>query len=243
MPVSYTPYPKRSLIRLTFGSGGWLFLLTLLAAIALAAVSMVQMQTGQRLDANGQDATASVVKKTSRLNGTGTNKVHTRSFTVSYQFKTAQGANIRDIQGVSEEFYRAVAVGDQRPVRYLPSDPMTSEIEIGHGAQGGNQFMMLAALLFVVGLGGLFIWFRRAGAKISLRETGEIRHAEVVAHDLIKRKSAAAKYGRATWRDGNITGQTGALPVAALPDVGTMITLYAGPSGKPAIWEGEVGSR
>lgn len=240
------PFPKRSLIGLTFGSGGWLFLVVLLAAIGFTAISLAQIDMGQRLDVNGRDATAVVVKMASRINGVGT-RSRTTSFTVSYQFKTADGANIRGIQSVSERFYNSVAKGDQRPVRYLPSDPKTSEIEIGRGTRAGSVFLMLAAVLIVVGFGGIAIWFHRARAKIKLRDTGDIRHAQVMAHELIARGKSGKtprKYGRATWRDeADNVGQTGALLIGALPSVGQSITLYTGPSGKPAVWEGEVGSR
>ncbi|NOX41465.1 MAG: DUF3592 domain-containing protein [Alphaproteobacteria bacterium] len=248
MSKTIGPFPKRSLISLTFGSGGWLFLVVLLVAIGIIAISLAQKDMGQRLDANGRNTTAIVIKMASRINnGTGTNKSHTRSFTVSYQFKTADGANIRDIQNVSEGFYNSVAKGDQRPVRYLPSDPKTSEIEIGRGTRAGSNFLMLAVLLIVVGFGGIAIWFRRARAKIKLRDTGEVRHAQVMAHEpIVRGKSGKTppKYGHATWRDkaGNV-GQTGALLIDKLPGVGQSITLYTGPSGKPAVWEGEVGSR
>jgi len=245
MSKTIGPFHKRSLISLTFGSGGWLFLVVLLAAIGITAVSLAQKDMGQRLDANGQNATAIVIKMASRINGTS--KRHTRSFTVSYQFKTVDGANIRDIQNVSEGFYNSVAKGDQRPVRYLPSDPKTSEIEIGRGARAGSVFLMLAALLIVVGFGGIAIWFRRARAKIKLRDTGDVRHAQVMAHELIVRGKSGKtppKYGHATWRDkADNVGQTGALLIDKIPGVGQSITLYTGPSGKPAVWEGEVGTR
>jgi len=247
MSKTIGPFPKRSIISLTFGSGGWLFLVVLLAAIGITVVSLVQKDIGQRLDVNGQNATAIVIKMASRINGVGTSKSRTRSFTVSYQFKTADGANIRDIQNVSEGFYNSVAKGNQRPVRYLPSDPKTSEIEPGRGMRAGSNFLMLAALLVVVSIGGIAIWFRRARAKIKLRDTGDIRHAQVMAHELIVRGKSGKtppKYGHATWRDkADNVGQTGALLIDKLPSVGQSITLYTSPSGKPAVWEGEVGSR
>lgn len=243
MSNAHNRFPKRSLISLTFGAGGWLFLIVLFAAIGLGLSAVFLIQTGQDFTRDGQNADAVIISKFSRINASGNSTTRNTVYTVRYRFKTASGTPVNGIQGVSKAFFDSVEKDGRYPVRYLSYDPNTSEVEIGRGAQGGGKFLILAALLFVVGLGGLIIWFRRAGAKIALRDTGQIRHAEVMAHDLIERKSAAAKYGRAIWRDGDNTGQTGAVPIDRLPDVGQMITLYTGPSGKPAIWEGEVGTR
>ncbi len=243
MPNSDTHFPKRSLISLTFGAGGWMFLIVLVMAIGLGLSSVLSLQTEQDFTREGQTAEAVILSKSTRINGMGTGKTRNTVYTVRYQFETANGTPENGIQGVSKAFFDSVEKDRTYPVRYLLSDPTTSEIEIGRGVQSGNQFLQLSALLFVVGLGGMIIWVRRAKAKITLRDSGEIRRAEVMAHDLIVRKNAEAKYGRATWREGDNIGQTGALPVNSLPQVGQMITLYTVPSGKPAIWEGEVGTR
>jgi len=243
MPTPHPPYPKRSLICLTLGAGGWLFLIAFLAALAFGANAVMQMQVNDTLARDGLDATAVITQKSSRINGAGTGKTRNTVYTVRYQFTAADGTPTTGIQTVSKTFFDSVAVDDQRPARYLPENPTTAEIEIGRGEQARSGFVKIASLLLAVGLGGLFIWFRRAHAKISLRETGEIRHAEVMAHNLIERKNAAAKYGRATWRDGDTIGQTSAMLIEGLPNVGEMITIYSTSSGKPAIWEGEVGTR
>jgi len=243
MFTPHPPYPKRSLIRLSLGAGGWLFLLALLASLALGAITVMQMQVNNSLARAGLDASAVITHKSSRLNVAGPSKNRTTTYTVRYSFTTADGTPTQGVQNVSKAFFDSVAVGDQRPARYLPANPKTAEVQLGRGKQASSGFLTIAALLFVVGLGGMFIWLRRAQAKISLRETGDMRRAKVMARDLIERKSAAAKHGRAIWRDGDITGQTGTLPVGSLPDVGQMITIYAAPTGKPAIWEGEVGTR
>ena len=243
MSNSDAPFPKRSLISLTFGAGGWMFLIVLFVAIVLGLSAVLSLQTGQDFTREGQTTEAVILSKSARINGAGTGKARTTVYTVRYRFETADGTPENGIQGVSKAFFDSVEKDRNYPVRYLVSDPTTSEVEIGRGAKAGNQFLMVSALLFVVGLGGMAIWVRRAKAKITLRDSGEIRRAEVMAHDLIERKNAKAKYGRATWREGDNIGQTGAIPVDRLPDVGQMITLYTAPSGKPAIWEGEVGTR
>ena len=243
MPNSQTHFPKRSLINQTFRAGGWMFLIVLLLAIGLGLSAVLSAQTEQDFTREGQNAEAVIIKKSTRINGSGTGKARNTVYTVRYRFKTADGTLENGIQSVSKAFFDSVEKDGQYPVRYLLSNPKTSEVEIGRGAKAGTQFLQLAALLFVIGLGGMVIWVRRAKAKITLRDTGEIRRAEVMAHDLIERKNAEAKYGRATWREGDNIGQTGALPVNRLPQVGQMIMLYTAPSGKPAIWEGEVGTR
>ncbi len=237
MPNILSYYPKRSLIGLTFRSGGWMFLFVLFLATVFGFSAVMSAQTEQAFIREGQTTEAVIIKKSSDSTS------HSTSYTVSYQFETADGTSEYDIQGVSRAFFDSVEKGHRYPVRYLPSNPTASEIEIGHGAKSGDQFMTLAALLFVIGFGGMLIWVRRAKAKITLRNTGEIHRAEVMAHDLIERRNGEAKYGRAIWREGDNIGQTGALPLGNLPQVGQMITLYTAPSGKPAIWEGEVGTR
>lgn len=220
-----------------------MFLIVLVMAFGLGISAVLSAQTEQDFTRQGQTTEAVIIQKSTRINGSGTGKARNTVYTVRYRFDTVDGTSENGIQSVSKAFFDSVKKDGRYPVRYLLSDATTSEIEIGRGAKIGAQLLQFAALLFAVGLGGMAIWIRRAKAKITLRDSGEIRHAEVMAHDLIERKNAKAKYGRATWREGGNTGQTGALPVNSLPQVGQMITLYTAPSGKPAIWEGEVGTR
>lgn len=119
--------------------------------------------SGQELEANGIETTASIlnkkmVKRRSSSSKAGGNKIRKRStrYLVRYQFKTGDG-RFRDRKSVSRDFFDKVKFGDKVPVRYLEADPSQNEIELG--TYNSNSWIAggIGAALVLLGTAILFL--------------------------------------------------------------------------------------
>jgi len=241
-------FPKRTTFALFWRDGGWMFMVVILVALAFAVFAVSARREAQSLTRDGRDAMGVITQKYQRMSGTSSSRSRTTTYYVRYTFKNAAGAQVKDIQDVSDAFYHRVKDGDQLQVRYLPEHPTTSEIEQGRAASASILWEAVALAIFIGGLIGLIVWLRRARARVMLRDHGVSLQAIVTAHDLIKRgknRKLPPKHGRALWRDdADGTGRTLVHLIGDLPAVKQDIVIFADPLKKQrSVWEGDVGSR
>ncbi len=234
-------YKKRSVVAIFWRSGGWIALLLIAAGIGIGLFNVTSRQAGSLLASEGQEVLGEITNKARSRNG------KSYSYRVSYYFPARNDPYSPGLQDVTASFYDGVEVGDEVPVRYLPSDPTISEVDVGRTATMGWRGLALTIGLLTAGIGACGFLLGRSRALIGLREHGEMREATVTSHAVDpKRKDSAKDQMRLVWTDAQGgTGRSRPYDNAdKLPPVGDTITVFADPTGKfDAVWEADVGSR
>ncbi|WP_372841774.1 DUF3592 domain-containing protein [Phaeovulum sp.] len=231
-------FKKRTAVGYFWHQQGWIYALLILAGIALATFKITEAQAAARVLADGVEAVGQVTDKSySSRAGKGLT-----TYRLGYSFPTPDDPYTRGEQVVSQTFYDAQSEGAEILVRYLPSDVGISAVEPDSLATLYWLALAASAGLVLAGLAGGAYTILRALACVGLRETGEIRAAEVTGHVTEGKKNTT---GHMQWRDAvGMTGRTDTRRLGDLLPVGTAITIFADPEGRrKAVWEGDIGSR
>ena len=208
----------------------WVGLLCLCLALLFLPIGGLHLRDAQRLASDGVDTTATVVDHATHTSRTNNGNRRT-SYSVTLRYSDQRGGQHTTRLSVSSETYQRLGIGRQTPVRYVASDPTIAEVEPGENRRNG---------LIMAGVGGasalgaallLVFFLRSSAAQRRAMARGERRQARIVAHHQVGK--ARARTFSAEWTDGHTTGRSRTLKEAALPAIGTTITVCIDPvSGK-----------
>jgi hypothetical protein len=138
-----------------FRRGGFVTLICGLMAVGFAWLAQDARTTAQALADHGQTAIATVMDKeretTRRSSNSGGGRRTQTSYSVTYLFEVDSEIQ-RVEEGVPEEVFNAVTVGEQVEIRYLPEDPTSVEVFSGQAASGGTVLAALAGVLALVAM-------------------------------------------------------------------------------------------
>ncbi|WP_291833578.1 DUF3592 domain-containing protein [Limimaricola sp.] len=234
------PYPKRSAARMFWAAGGWGAAIALAMGVAFGAVAVTQRTFAQDLDRDGVKVmgTLSDLTSTSRTNRTPT-------YTAHYYFQTPDENIVSASQTIGYEDYYALQKGAPIEVTYLPADPAKSEVVRGRTGFNGWILMLISAVFLAGGVVWGWVQWGRSKIEVALREHGEVRRAQVVAHEVKGKTNDKPTSWVALWRDETgAEGKTLVHKAKTLPAIGAALTVYADPKGgAKAVWEGDVGTR
>lgn len=233
-------YPKRSALRMFWAGGGWVAALALAVGVAFGVGAVAQRTVAQNLDRDGVKVMGVIKNLSSRSrSNSGT------TYKAEFSFQTPDETFVYASQDIGYEAYRTLQENMPVEVTYLPSDPSTSEIVRGRTGFNGWLMMLVSAVFLAGGVVWGWVGWGRSRIEVALREHGEVRQAEVVAHEVRGKTNNVPTSWIAVWRDQTgAEGQTLVHKATTLPAVGETLTVYADPKGgAKAVWEGDVGSR
>ena len=249
-------YEKRGVLAQVFGVLGLVSGFFFVIGAVFATVGWFIWGSAQDFAANGVDVRGQVEKRwesTRDCRDNDSNVTRTcTDFNVGYRYDVA-GKIWHDSATTDYDTYANLAEGSPVMVRVVPTDPgdsVTSFDAETVDSSGGLGIMAaifggLGGVFVVIGGGGLGWLLRGALGRVALRESGTARGAVVLARE----ETNVRVNGRAQWRirwkdDAGALGSSRAQAVDGLPGVGARITVYADPDHKrPAVWEGDAGSR
>ncbi|MDJ0630942.1 MAG: hypothetical protein QNJ44_21975 [Rhodobacter sp.] len=232
-------FRPRSWFSLFFRLGGWLSLICGLALLAVTYFSAGALYLADRLDRAGDLAYAVVADR--RAAATGDEGETTRYVTFTFKARGAGGQTV-EVE-VPAEYFDAVSVGDELPIRYLSNDPAQIEYDVGGYRRTGERLRRIALALGIAGLVTLWVFGRAANRAIKVRRDGEKRMATVTRIVEAGSAKTGKKQGRLAWYEED--GQTGESLRHDLEDLenryqaGDLIAVYR--LGTDAYWEGDVG--
>jgi hypothetical protein len=156
---------------------GYFLFVSAFLAVGIYCLWLAQdLSSGSRLlAAGGLDAQALITERviedrdppSQKYGGAGQVLHHM----ISYSFADAEGVEHQARKEVSVGFYGTVTLGQTVPVRYLPGDPVLSEIEPGGVNEGSMRLTLLglAIIGIITLLGGLEfykVWQKRRAASV-----------------------------------------------------------------------------
>lgn len=231
-------FEKRTPLGYFWRQQGWVYVLLVVAGLALGAFKISEGQTASRMSAEGIDTVGQVTNKSFSLHGTPSRK----TYQLSYSFPTPADPYTHGMQSVSLAFYDAQSEGAEIVVRYIPSDTTISAVEPESIVKLFWVTLAASVGLVLGGIGGGAHAMSRARTCVALRDAGEVRTATVTSH---KTEGKKRNKGHMLWSDATgMDGRTQTRLLSELLPVGTAITIFADPEGrKKPVWEGDVGSR
>lgn len=249
-------YEKRGVWAQVFGVVGLVMAIFFVIGAVFVTVAWFVWGSAQEFAANGIDTVGQVEKRwesTRDCKDRDSNVTRTcTDFNVGYRYEVA-GKRWRDSGTTDYDTYANLEEGGRIMLRYLPGDPGSSVTSFQADSVEATGGLAVVALVFGA-LGGMFVllgggglgWLiRGARAQVALREGGTARGAVVLAQE----ETNVRVNGRAQWRirwrdDAGDLGQSRGQARDGLPQVGARIVVYADPaSRRPAVWEGDSGTR
>lgn len=226
----------KSFTRQFFGLWGWMTLGAVAIFLIFLTVAMVFSRSAGRLEAEGADATATVIDRRMRKSGNDST-----DYLIRYSFNVGS-RTVEAEQEVSLTFYRDLVAGQTVPVRYWTADPSLSEIEAGAASAASLIGWIGAALSALVALVLGRIATRRALHGHWLIRHGVRRQATITDHRVTNVRINDIQQWQAVWREPD--GREGSTRMARredLPAEGAQITLLVDPNGHhPSLWEGDL---
>lgn len=144
--------------------GYWVnpYLLLAIAAAVLAIFLLLEGESTARyrdaLAEHGADGTAEI----SRLFIGGTRGKTTR-YLVDYAIELDSGSRYLRSETIAEDYWRRLQVGDRVPVRYVPSDPAISQIQLTQAETSAYLFTLIGRIVALLALVLASLWlFRRS---------------------------------------------------------------------------------
>jgi hypothetical protein len=126
----------------------------LLLAIASAVLAFFLLLEGQNtakirdaLAEHGVDGTAEI----NRLAIGGTRGKTTR-YLVDYAIELDNGSRYLRSESIAEDYWRRLEVGDSVPVRYVPSDPSVSQIQLTQAETSAHLFTLIGRIVALLAL-------------------------------------------------------------------------------------------
>lgn len=238
-------YPQRGIMALVLGRAGWLFGVSALLGLALAAGGLTQVRTGWALAVHGVVVTGQVSDKEITTRSCGKNHMDTcTDYVLGFDFKAA-GVATHGTAKVGQSTYHGLTLNGPITVRYLPEDTAVTEVEQGTTLISGGALALIALAFLSLGGWGLRSGLRNARRMLWLREEGVVQRARVMSRFDTKTRINGVAMWRITWADAaGITSRSRLTRLANLPEVGSEITIYADPAGRlPSVWEGDCGTR
>lgn len=237
------------MVKLFLRWGGWVAAIPLVIGL-VAAFAWVQIaDRSARFDDAGVEVTATVTGKreSRRMGGSGT---RTTDYYVRVSYSTGSALEgTLDIhfaeEQVSSGFYERVSRGDKVPVRVLPDEPGTVEIEPGATSSNALWAGVAGAVFILLGLALIGFGIRAAARAIRIRDSGvetEARADDIVVQGQFRTlkfsftdeqgqpRSAKSRPARARRFEGIAPGA----PVRVF---------YDPERPERAYWEGDVGPR
>ncbi len=222
--------------------GGWAALGIGALVVVITLFSAGALGLAARFDRDGALAYAVVSDK--RMTQTTDSKGNvTRDYFVVFAFKVRGGTGQRVETEVPAAYFHGVDEGEERPIRYLRSDPTTVESDIGYYRRTGLWLRWLGLVLGLAGLAALWRFGARANRAVKVRRDGEKRYARVTGIREVKLLVKGAPQGRLVWREED--GQVGE---SLLHNAEWLRGRYAPGEpvvvfrhGRHAFWEGDVG--
>ena len=226
----------KSFFRLWLRGWGWVSAVAAATALVFLLLWYFPSRLAAGLDANGFETIAEVTDLRIVRN------TETSDHEVRYRFTTVDGQVLNSSKDVAPGLFKRLQRGQQIPVRYLPDNPVVSEIEFG-----ANDTLALIGLIGVVAslsiatFAGRKAWVRASQFQW-LRQQAVQRRVKVLDHVQTNVRINDIMQWRATWREDNgREGQTRMAPPRRLPQIGEEITIYIDPHGKlDSVWTKDV---
>lgn len=177
---------------------GWIALIPVVLGVGFLVISTTVSGSAGRLDDAGVEVTGTIIDK-QELERRGSNNTISTDYIVRYHFPIGDGTLHYDRRAVSSGFFDEVEVGMQVPVRFLPDDPDTNEIEPGAMSENAFYFMLLGALITLAGGAYLFVLLRHSRRAAWIRDNGA--RTEAVVEKVVKAGAGSSLTFRFT--DGN----------------------------------------
>lgn len=231
------PRPK-PFLRLFFGLFGWGALLALLFATLGVALTIGAGEKAAHLRSEGATAKAVVVALTEK-HRRSSRRSQSHSYEVTYRFQAGPDVHTAT-DTLPRDRFMALSEGDHIPVHYWTRDPSQSEIVFGDAESDSLAGRIIAAVASAAALilGGL-AW-RGASRATWLARHGQRSTASITSHSRTSIRINGLPLWRAQWRspDGS-SGTSARMLSAALPRVGTPVTVVTDPEGR---WPGHLES-
>lgn len=158
---------------------GWVALIPLLLGIGIVFVGTLISEDAARLDTEGVDTQATIIAKREYERRSSNNASTTTYYNLRYHFPLESGGLHYGDRDVSHDFYEEVDVTEQRPLRYLPSDPDLHEIEPGAVGENALYATIFGAVLLLIGAGLLWLFTRNAMRMKAVRDHGQPTEATI----------------------------------------------------------------
>lgn len=216
--------------------GGWISLGLGVLLLIVTAFSAGALYLAGHVDRTGALAYAVVTDK--RLDPAGEGAVPKVTFT----YKASGGGRTVETE-VTRDYYDSVAVGDERPIRYLRGDPTDIVTDLSYYHRIGALLRWIGLMLGLAGLAALWAFGKRANRAVRVRRDGQRLLADVMGVRDLNFAVNGERQGRLTWRepDGR-TGESLMRSVRWLRETyhpGDRIVVFR--LGRHAYWEGDVG--
>ena len=177
---------------------GWIALIPVVIGIGFLAISTTVSDSADRLDDEGVEVTGTIIDK-QELERRGTNNTISTDYYVRFHFPLGDGTLHYGRRSVSSGFFDDVEVGMRVPIRFLPDDPDTNEVEPGAMSENAFYFMLLAGLITLAGGAYLFALLRFTRRAVRIRDNGA--RTEAVVETVLKAGAGSSVTFRYT--DGN----------------------------------------
>lgn len=206
----------------------WVPLIPLAFALVFGVVGAFSLQAERALARDGVDAVAVVTSRDIRTR-TDRDGNRTTTYLVGYRFRPTSDQVVQGQSSVSRAYYNGVTVGAEVPVRFLPDNPGTSALEPG-GIVLPLIFLAIAGvtMALAMGIGGYML--RNKLSILRAARHGEVREAEVVAHQVTNTQINGRTQYRFDWIDAAFQpGQSAMMDFSALPPTGSVLRIYIDP--------------
>jgi hypothetical protein len=189
-----------SATRMFFRLSAWIFVIPLFFGLVIGWLAVSDIRKASLLD---EEVAEGVARITALHVGSDTNsrpgRESSSAYSIIYEYEV-DGETYEADQGINEEFYQGLGVGDEIPVFYAPSEPRVSEVERGVAA-GGAVWISIVALIFLAVAALLGWWrFRLVASAVRAGKSGAKRQAKV---DEVKEAQSRIGSGRrvqVVWR-------------------------------------------
>lgn len=215
----------------------WVPLLPVAFAVLFGLIAQSMRENANRLAVHGIEGIATVTDRDIRVRRDSDGNQQ-RDHYLTYRFSLPAGDTVSFRRTVSEGFYRRTGLGMELPVRYIPHDPATHELEPGSTAQGSWIFGALALVLGGVGAASVWIIGRRKASLLRAARHGEVRQARVTQIEPANIVVNGQPRYRLRWTDAaGDEGHSGPHPLKALPEPGSVIVVYVDGRTRTGWWE------
>jgi len=152
----------------------------------------------QRFERDARTVQGTVLKKTiiSSTSGFGSHRRSSRSYDVTFRFRTPEGREFEDTAGVYSDAWDQLAEHGPIQVTYLSDEPLTNRVAGRTDVGSAAADVLMGGLLAIVG-GAFFFWHLRRFLRIRrLRREGATAEAIVLQ---IERSAMHVNYAQ-QWR-------------------------------------------